>query len=382
MIGCKRSKGRGGARTRDMTVKCSAKTITLRLTIGLFAFAMASACEDDPPQMKRGGERPPPTQKPGGQAAAQTGAKAGTGANATAPKKGAPANAKVPGDAANAAAQKPRRVPTAGELLGLGRDGGSVGDALPAFISKRDEYNNSPLFKGRVVKPSPDYAGMRVELSDVSVNERSWGRDPAESEEAVRRKLHMNSMAAPAASTQIFKSDEPAEDEPEEADKASEAKAKKGRSAEAERKYHLVMYRLNEKTGKVETFDRRYASQKAMDAAARFASNQGYAKEKPSAAKLKQLAEAKAKKKAEAEAKKRAAAAAACPFKATWTEKGVTQTRCFKTQKAANAFSQARVAATRKQPGAPAARPASGPGVPKNAPVPSQGGIQPVKIGQ
>ncbi|MFT5433245.1 MAG: hypothetical protein ACI9OJ_003950 [Myxococcota bacterium] len=322
-----------------------------------------SGCEDEVPS------QPPPKAKP--KKVAKAADKKGAAA------KGAKAKAE---DAASERTPTPTRVPTASQMLGLGRNPSQQADGLPAFINPKP-MGESQLFAGGALRPSQNYASMKVAPIGVSPIERNWGKETGEAgAEAARRKLLMNSVAAPAgpSNTQIFGKDEPKPDD--EGAKEDEEK-KDGKAVAAdERKYRLVMYRVKKDTGKLDKIDRKYASEKAMEAARQFANGQGYGANKPSPEELRKLTEAVDAKQDAAEAQAAKAKEESCKYRAQWSDSGIQQSRCFPNQKALNAFTAARLATMKKK--ADAAPKPKAPPKPTTPEAPAgERAIKPVKIG-
>ena len=308
--------------------------------------ACIGGCGDDGPE--------PTAQRGGGPAPAPATSKTPeSGGEAPAGKAEAtPAAAPVPGqpgaapEGEAAAEEKPSpaaRVPTASELLGLGRRSGSGGEGLPGFISERmadqDPNAASPLFTGNAAAPSGRYSKLRVSPLGVSPLERHWGsKEDLYGKTAARKKPKAPVVAATAPNVRpggkIFdgKAVEP----------SAEAVARTGPDGQEGKdetaRFRLVLYKLDPKTGSVETFDRSYASEEARNAAESYALRRGFAKKKPTDKEIEDIKSQLQAAKAEKGEPKRDE----CRFRAYWTEKGTRQSRCFESQAALDAFTARR----------------------------------------
>ena len=348
-----------------------AAILTGALCVGL------PACEDDPPP------GPPPGAQGG-----QPGAKPGTPGEAAKPGAATPAKpgatadgkavAKKKGDKGKAAAPAPKpvakpetRVPSASEMLGLGKRRSSGGKELPDFIRNRKANAPNPLFAGRLVQPSKAYEKTKGQgLPGVSPIARKWGATH-ELGRAKQGKKAVLSAPGGATPSGIFK-------RPGSAPAPSQKTGAKPEVApkSAAPTYPLVLYRLDRTTGEVEIFERTFTSREGHRAAKQFAMRQGYKPARPTGV------EVAAIKKAH-DAARRAAREKACQFRAQWNDGGVKQSRCFASQAHVDAFM-----AERRKRAAAAAAPAKpapkAPVAPKPAPPApvEERSLQPVKIGQ
>lgn len=321
----------------------------------LFLFACEEENNQPPPPP------PPPSKAPAAPAAGET----PTGAADGQPAVGQPT---VTGQAAEAEpAQPPRanRAPTASEMLGYGDGKGDGRSAdLPAFLrNKPKREGKSPLFDGTATRPSGPYAKLRLSPLGVSPIERHWGS---------KEDLYGQDLGP---------EDEPVVAPPAEADDgklfqgeavvaAGEAPKPNDENDGEVKKYRLVMYKLDKTAGTVETFDRRYASKEARDAASDYASRQGFVQARPSQRQIDAI------KKRLGAAKPKPEKKEVCQFKAYWTHNGVRQSRCFQTQEEVDAFSasvRAKDDAARKPTTQKPAAPAGGD---------QPNSLKPVKIGQ
>lgn len=341
------------------------------LSLALIAF---TGCEDDPPSAPP--PPPPGAAAPGGQPAPVPGAQPASGAD------GQPVAAAAPQPVVPVAQKKASsRVPTASEMLGLGRNRApDKPGGLPQFLAESHgerPKGESLLFQGRVEEPSSRYAKLKVAMSPVSPIERHWGADQDIYKLAQSSRPQV--VAAPTGADQassLFKGDAPpAADSPE----------KKIASSAAE--FPLTMFRINETTGRLDTLEKSYGSKQGRQAAEQYAMKQGYKKKRPSQAALakaqEQLKAGEAKKKKDAAAKK-SATKEICKFQAYWTEGAVRQSRCFSSQKQLDAFMASR---RKKAAPKPAARPSGG-SAPSRSPSPvapapaNDRSIKPVKFGK
>jgi hypothetical protein len=306
------------------------------LWLSTFVFALLSlpGCEDEMPSGPRGGipEAAPP-------APAALGQKAGA-----APAKADPA-------AAGAAVKTRRsRAPTASEVLGLETDGKGK---VATFFRAEPRDGPNPLFTGKSALPTGRHASLRVRSINVSPIERHWGSD-----------LRSSTKSAGAFKAKLVLE---LGDEPEERDFLSDAEdAAQGGKAAAKTaavspaaatggEHSLLMYRLDPKTGRLDTFKRKFPTKAAKDAAARFATMSGYSFKAPSAAAVSnarkkvraanKASEAVAKKEGEKKVEKKDD----CAFRATWYEGSgnnrTSQSRCFSSQSELDLYMTARKAA-------------------------------------
>ncbi len=301
----------------------------MRLYLALMFSVGLLACEDEQESGPRGGEP------------SAAGATAST-------EPGAQAQAKGKAEAeASARPVVSSRVPTASELLGLGK---VVDGRTPNLEPTRADGPN-PLFSGAMIQPSKKYEKMKgAALPGVSPIVRHWGNQAepgaAQATSEVLPTANDRNKVAPDVS----------------GDKQKAAEPKRVR-AEDLRKYPLVLYRLNRATGSVEVFERSFATKQAHRAAKQLALRQGYGPNKPAAKVVASL-------KAASEVRKKIVKAKACQFRAQWTsDTGVKLSRCFTSTAAVDAFMDAQRAARAKK--AAAAKAAKQPKpAPKAAPAP------------
>ena len=298
-------------------------------------FITTAACEEEAPTMQRGGGGPPATEKP---ATATTPGDDPKAAAAAEPKKvpeGKSADV-TPEAAEKTPAELPPRVPTASEILGMARNENQKqsADRLPTFLADGRSTHSPRLFEGEEPTPTGAYAEMgREGMLEISPLERHWGGNTHLTKDAARKRLLTNSVAAPQEEDSIALFGPAAALESK--DEASSSPDKTS-TANDERKYKLTMYRLNEKTVKVNTVTRMYATEAAMNAAKRFLQKEGYSDSLPAPKALQALRDANAQKK-QAAAKK---TQNTCPFRATWTDGGVTNSRCFQSAADLAAFQE------------------------------------------
>lgn len=195
--------------------------------------------------------------------------------------------------------------------------------SLPFLRHKARPTTPNPVFQGDPIEPSKDYRKRRVRSSKVSPIERHWGKTSSSK----------GALAKDIAA--ILDEEEPTDNDPE------KAEAKAG-------EYRLVMYRLNVKTGVVDTFSHAYHSNRSREAALARKTADGYRLTRPSAEDIKDRqqkagAGAKANKKGKSKAKK---SDDDCPVRVTWTtgdgSSRAEQSRCFKTREEARRFQQER----------------------------------------
>ena len=259
------------------------------------------------------------------------------------------------------------RAPKASEVLGLDAGDGKRGEVAAFLRPPEGRTGPNPLFAGNPAKPSGAYAGMKIRTINVSPIERHWG---AAHDKKVKPKTVAKSGVLSLSDDQdggILTSNK---------DKAAAADKEKGKSATAGKsseRFELLMYKLDRKTGHVETFKRAFTTKEARDSAAKFAAMSGYSETAPSkelldkirnkARAAKQAEEAKkvaeqAKKKAKEkeEAKKKE-----CAFRATWYvgsgESRTSKSQCFDSQASLNAFMAARQKAAQNSKKTPEATP-------------------------
>jgi len=314
-----------------------------------------TSCEEEPPPMQRGGG-PDPAGSPAAPQPAAPGepektsaqdGKTAAGSDSAAANSTAAgaegANAEKPADAGAESLKKPGvlppRVPSASEMLGMDRDDNQkpAVDRLPTFLQSNGTKNPKLLFDGDEPSPSDAYAAMGQDgMLEVSPLERHWGGALRVSDVGAKRKLLTNSMAAPQDDdeTALFGPGAALEatDTDTKADTGTKVKS------ESDKQFELKMYRLNRQNLKVESVTRTYATAAARDAAKSFLRKDGYSDKPPSPAAVQQLRDAQKKK----DEKKKASANQknACPFRATYTENGVTNSRCFSSAEALSKFQQ------------------------------------------
>ncbi|MFT7624613.1 MAG: hypothetical protein ACI9WU_003801 [Myxococcota bacterium] len=319
------------------------------------------ACEEEPPPAGRGGgpggggPAKVAEAKPAAAEGEDGGATEGTTGEAASEETGAVA-AVDDGSPARAA-----RVPTASELLGLGRrSGAGGGDELPGFLRNRKrataDGGESPLFTGEAAAPSKGYGKMRISPLQVSPIERHWGVE----QDLLGKSRAPEKAAAPVVAPNSQPAGKIFQGKGTEPVPVAEEKPAAPTTA-AEGKYRLLLYRLNPNTGAIETFDRSYASKEARKAAESYAQRQGYSGKQPgqeavAAAKAK-LTEGKGKKEEAPAAKKDE-----CKFRAYWTQNKVRQSRCFGSQAQLDAFTASRRAQQKAEQAAKTASPAQGDG--------------------
>ena len=257
------------------------------------------------------------------------------------------------------------RVPTASEMLGLGRSAqGSAGSGdLPPFIQARGEGSGaSPLFSGRAVEPSPNYQRLRVSLSEASPMERHWGRDGAANQP------EPTAQRAPGTDpTNPFFAGNGEAADPEDDEGGAGARE----TSREERRFRLVMYRLGA-NGQVETLERAFSTREAREAALSHASRQGYRTQRPSE---EEIGQARSAGQPAAQPEAAQAQEDECRFRAYWTEGSVRQSRCFASQEALDAFTEQRRTQQQQQQQQEAQQP-SAPG------TESGGSLQPVQLGE
>ena len=185
---------------------------------------------------------------------------------------------------------------------------------------------------------------------------------------AVKKRLLTNSVVAPAEEDDTALFGPGAALEAKEGSGETAAKPPEGKNEE--RQFKLTMYRVDKATLQVETLTRAYATLAAQDAAKRFLAKEGYTSTPPNPQSLQAMRE-KAKQLTQ---KKENAAKNACPFRATWSENGVTSSRCFASAKELTAFQQSR----QKQAAAKTAKKA--PTAPNQNGALQENAIQPVKL--
>ncbi len=306
-----------------------------RILCFIAIFIATAACEEEAPPMQRGGGGPPAAEKPEpattpGEVPKKTAAAEQKEAPEDKSAEGAPEAAeKTP-------AELPPRVPTASEILGMARNENQKqsADRLPTFLADGRSIQSPRLFQGEEPTPTGAYAEMgREGMLEISPLERHWGGNMHLTKDAERKRLLTNSVAAPQEEDSIALFGPAAALETKEEAASSLGKTS---SANDERKFKLTMYRLNEKTVKVNTVTRMYATEAAMNAAKRFLQKEGYSDSPPAPKALQALRDANAQKK-QAAAKKNQNT---CAFRATWTDGGVTNSRCFQSAADLAAFQE------------------------------------------
>lgn len=316
------------------------------LLVSVLCFGLVG-CEEEQPPMQRGGGPDPAGSPPSASKANEpnAGGKAADNAaqTAEAQKPGAAESGadSAAGDQPATPVKKvgtlPPRVPSASEILGMERDDNAkpAADRLPSFLNSTKESDPKLLFEGTEPTPSDEYAVMGQEgMLEVSPLQRHWGGALRVSDVGAKKRLLTNSMAAPKdeENTTLFGPGAALESKTDEKEASGTQKA----SPSDEKQFELTMYRLNKKTLKVESVTRTYATAAARDAARSFLMKDGYSNKPPSPRALQELRDAQ--KKAEAQKKAAAQAKNACPFRATWTDNGITNSRCFNTAEALSKF--------------------------------------------
>ena len=192
---------------------------------------------------------------------------------------------------------------------------------LPFLRNKTRPTKPNPIFQGDPIETSKAYRNRRVRSSGVSPIERHWG-NPSKA-----------TAAAPKDIAAILDAEEPTDNG------SAKAQAKAG-------EYRLVMYRLNAKTGSVETFDHGYHSNRSREAALARKTSKGYRLTRPGEEDVKDRnqkpgAAGDANKKGKSGAKK---SGDDCPVRVSWTtgdgSSRAEQSRCFKTREEARRFQQ------------------------------------------
>ena len=336
----------------------------MRLSVFAFAFVVclvAMACEEEssgpPPGPPPGHGAPAKAVAPAqpGATPATPGTTPGTSAAApgtkpapgTSPAPGAPAPAGTPG-----VEKRPPAVPTARQLLGPGRrerkSDRVAGDT-------RDPDEASPLFAGRPVEPSAAYQGMKTDpLAGVSPIERHWGSEESLLAGAKRGRRIIAAPSAGVGAT-LFGDSKGIEvgHAPEKPDTVGKGKPGDGK------RYRLVLYRMDRRTGNVEVFDQTFFSEEAREAALKTRTAQGYRTERPPVEEIEKVRKELEKIKA---AQKRGSDE--CDHKVTWMtgvgKAATLHSQCFKTKEEADRFSaamrQKRDGGTPPVPGTPAPR--------------------------
>jgi hypothetical protein len=254
----------------------------------------------------------------------------------------------------------------------LGLDAGINGRGkVAAFLRPpQNRTGPNPLFVGIAAQPSSAYAGLKLNVIEVSPLERHWGKKTQRKK--ARQKARTVILSLDDAQGSSFLDHE----------KTKEAGAntpKDGRKAKAVvdgERFPLLMYKFDPQTGRLETFKRNFASKEARESARRFAKMSGYSETPPSKHAL-EKARAKARAAKAAEDAKKAAQQAAkkvkekeekkpeCAFRATWyqgsRESRTSQSQCFDSRAALDAFIAARKkgAESQKKSDTPKAKPKS-----------------------